>query len=165
MGIWEFIGARLDEREQVAVAAGGGWPVSSPAGAWRTEGPAWGKVSDGLGNAVAYDEGRPTETQAEHIALNDPNDTLVWVAAMRRVLARHSAGADGYCVGCGTLEITGYPAAGTLAACPELQDLAVIWMHHPDYIADWTPQAAYVPDPGIDDLVAALDNMKARRRT
>jgi hypothetical protein len=75
-----YIEAAHKRAEQTAQAAGGdGTPV------WST-----GRhhaVRDENGDAVAYDEGRPTPAQAAHIAANDPAAVLRRIAADRKTLA------------------------------------------------------------------------------
>jgi hypothetical protein len=64
------------------------------------------RVADGNGDPVVYDEGRPTEDQARHIALHDPAAVLRRCAADRKILEHHAPnthGIDVYaCTGCGS---------------------------------------------------------------
>jgi Family of unknown function (DUF6221) len=88
-----FLRARLDERERVALAAAEGTP-----GHWRSgdRGHGSGIVLFGDGpddwpdrsgdGVVVYDEGAPTQEQADHIADNDPDFVLADVAAKRKIL-------------------------------------------------------------------------------
>jgi hypothetical protein len=67
--------------------------VARAASAW---GASWEAVPDGYGTGaveatdgpgiVVYDEGRPTEEQAAHIAANDPDQVLRLCAALRAVV-------------------------------------------------------------------------------
>lgn len=48
-------------------------------------------VADGNGEAVVYDEGRPTPDQVWHIVRNDPATVLRRIAADRKMLELHRA--------------------------------------------------------------------------
>ena len=77
----DFIEARLAEDESAAQAAGGDtWQIDS--GSWL--------VSNSHG-PVVYDEGKPSEEQADHIARHDPARVLREVAAKRAILASESS--------------------------------------------------------------------------
>jgi hypothetical protein len=48
-----------------------------------------GRIEDANGAVVVYDEGSPTDAEAEHIALHDPARVLAEVVAKRRILDEH----------------------------------------------------------------------------
>jgi hypothetical protein len=142
----DFIAARLDEDFDVATAAG--------SGRWVHEGH--GRVGDDSADdyndyVIVYDEGAPTEAQADHIARHDPARVLREVAAKRRVLARHcTPEADDYrakyggelgCVGCGDWESGSADIVWNveyIENCPELRDLAAPFSDHPDFDPNWS---------------------------
>jgi hypothetical protein len=149
VGIAEFITARLDEYTLARTVRGEVWSVEPyepsevgalPAASWVVTGP------DGQDGVAAVNG----SYRADHIARTDPASTEAWVAAMRRVLARHSPQSYGAvypaaCGGCPTSGPCDDPVAETLAECPELRDLAAIWATHPDYQADWAPSGVGLP--------------------
>jgi Family of unknown function (DUF6221) len=80
----EFYAARLDEDEAAAKEAA------------EDSGAEWSRNPEGLsgivvagGEIVVYDEGRPTEAEADHIARHDPVRVLREVAAKRAILAEY----------------------------------------------------------------------------
>lgn len=86
VAIATFLTARYGERGQraqaaIACAQRFDW---QPSGEWHVE---RGRVEDDEGFIVVYDEGAPTEEQAEHIALNHPAYVLADIEAKRAVLA------------------------------------------------------------------------------
>jgi hypothetical protein len=63
----------VEERLRIARAAAAGHT-----GTWKNNGfgdDSWLITDDG--DVVVYDEGSPTEVQAEHIAANDPSDAIL----------------------------------------------------------------------------------------
>lgn len=85
-----FYSARLDEAEALARAAGKG---DDPKGlAWRQYDAdrAPGKIIDGHGCIIVYDEGSPTYHEAAHIAAVDPKHRLADIALKRAILAEHA---------------------------------------------------------------------------
>lgn len=78
------------------------------------------------------------EADAAHIARHDPARVLREVAAKRRVLARHHAGSDGSCDGCGYDQEQG-PWIERLEDCPELRDMASVYADRPGYREEWKP--------------------------
>jgi hypothetical protein len=88
--------AQLDEDEAVAVAAGheGSHWIGPAADGW---GAGMVEATDGPTHdvgIVVYDEGRPSEAQAAHIARHDPARVLAQVAAVRAVVEWHEARED-----------------------------------------------------------------------
>jgi len=121
----ERIRAELDRRTAVANAASHGGT-----GEWSRPDPdhSYGRIEDENGHLVVYDEGSPTESEAEHIALHDPADALRRYAGELEVLERHAPGPDDtgwYCRWCyagisqetGADEFLPYP-------CDEVRSLA-----------------------------------------
>ena len=127
-----FAEARLDEDEEVALAAGdddtarswtsfdiGGYPVIGAG------------VDDGWGVTVV---GPPasSEVQARHIALHDPARALREVEAGRRILGRHwnCGTGGGWC---------DEPGLTRWSPCPDMADLLTRWADHPAYGQEWKP--------------------------
>lgn len=135
-----FISARLDEDEHIArmaaedASAGANWHVDAT---YRLSGHAG--VCGENGEVIVYDEGSPTQMEAEHIARHDPARTLREVAARRRTLERHEECGTGvgYCDDGGK----GWEKAGFFL-CNDKMDLASIWSDHPDYRDEWRVSAA-----------------------
>jgi hypothetical protein len=121
----EFYAARLDEDEAAAKAAGGGIHCRE----WDAAGPGYqeGRVEDGHGDVVVYDEGAPTLAQAKHIARHDPARVLREVAAKRAIL--------------GAYESQRAAQFYDPAVVDELRDvietLASVYSDHPDYRPKW----------------------------
>ena len=139
MTITEFLLARITEDEKVARAAareGGGerWQISVVHSAMvqLDDGTEWG------GETVVYDEGRPGEEQAAHIARHDPARVLAGCEAKRRVVElaaswsdhadRHPAGPDA---------VSAVLKAQAITAETVLRTLAREWADHPDYREEW----------------------------
>jgi hypothetical protein len=82
----ERLRSALDERERVAREA---QALNDDAGRWTQVDPDRepGRIVDGHGEVVTYDEGAPLEVQAAHIAANDPAHVLRIVLAHREILA------------------------------------------------------------------------------
>ena len=114
----EFVRARLAEDEATANAAATSGnqfaPEGVPAPAWRHIRNSGEVRSDG-GDAgiVVFDEGAPSDAQAEHIARHDPARVLRDTMTMRAILVLNE------------------PMATRL--------LGAIWIGHPDYRDEWRP--------------------------
>jgi hypothetical protein len=152
--IAEFIRARLDEDKAIAEDAGrvGG-------GEWNAtlDGPDEGKVdADKDIYPVAYAEGRPTWTQARHIARHDPARALRDVEAKRLILFEHLDNGNWARSDDGTLARISHGNQCTVCVedstgvgsefaemerfpCPTLRLLASEWSSHADYRAEWKP--------------------------
>lgn len=76
------ITARLELARRASHGGDGQWHQTDPD-------RETGRVEDSNGNAVTYDEGSPTGWQAEHIAANDPADTIRRCEASLRILELH----------------------------------------------------------------------------
>lgn len=87
----EFLHARYDERAAKARAA-----LHDGEGRWKQADPLRypGLIEDERRETVVYDEGRPSEEQAAHIAENDPAGVLREVEAKRRILDAFEAKVD-----------------------------------------------------------------------
>ena len=124
-GLIAFWTARLDEIEQAARAAGAG----TPEGSWSQADPDTrpGRIEDGTGNVVTYDEGSPDDGQAPHIALNDPASALADVAADRALieLLGQAAREDDYDVSRVMREVASIRAAR--------------FSSHPEWKQEWAP--------------------------
>jgi hypothetical protein len=124
-----FLVARLDEDEAAATEAG--------ADEWNCERAVW-MVTDSKGEAVAYDEGKPTEDQAAHIARHDPARVLREVAAKRAILelANEVSGLD-MSVDLerrvGQRDQADEPYVGDLI----LRQLAAAYSNHKDFRPEW----------------------------
>ena len=144
-GIVAFLNARLDEEEAGALASG----ADDLARSWTGSDNGYegaGEVTDGHGEMVVYDEGRPDTAQALHIARHDPARVLREVEAKRAILAAHGPdptgkfGSDGQprCLVCLT-DRDGYEEQWEADEwpCLTLRSVAAIWSDHPDYDREW----------------------------
>jgi len=122
----EWLNARLDELEHVANEARHGG-----VGAWHQTDPdrESGRIEDGRGRIVVFDEGSPSGWGAEHITLHDPRSVLARVEADRRILAAHLPDAHGYCPTCDDNT--------TLAPCATLAALLSAHRHAPEFKEEW----------------------------
>ena len=136
MTLAEFLAARLGDREAAALAAGGGARERQ----WDAIGPGHqeGRVVDGHGDVIVYDEGSPTFAQAQHIAMNDPDYALRDVAAKRKILAAHQPEpsarppSEDHKLPCVVCSQDWWP-------CDVLRTLGEIDSGHPDYNPEWRP--------------------------
>lgn len=117
--LMEFVHARLDDDERIALAAAHGegaeWhsregyvyssPFYTPVGLDDIE----------TGTTVVYDEGCPSWQEAEHIARHDPKRVLYDVATKRLILS----------------------TAGSVRVGPIARMLAAAYSDHPDYRKEW----------------------------
>lgn len=140
--IVEFLTARLNEAEAVAVAAS----TATDDEAWQVNGGGYG-VYAGFPNAsVAVDGfGHMNDDVARHIARHDPTHVLADIAAKRRILDEHwpeqvasldketRGQAFTVCACCrrGERQIV-YP-------CPTVKNLAALADRHPEYNESWRP--------------------------
>lgn len=119
-----WLSSRLDEVEALAKSAascGDTWTHNKGGGNPHL---ITGSRSDAYRNSVVvYDEGAPSEAQADHIATFDPAMVLRLVAATRAVLELHKD-QGGLCETCdpqGSAEgLVGWP-------CPTIQAVAAGW--------------------------------------
>ena len=136
-----FIRDRLDDEERVATAA-----RSDSEGRWKRDDffRDSAAIVDDTGKFVVYDEGSPTEEQADHIAAHDPARVLRQVAALRAVVDEHYDINEGDCATCVEGQ-WGYPTHGSAIAarwpCKTLRHLAAIWHAHEAYKPGWAPGA------------------------
>ena len=86
-GLVQWLRAQLDKEAALAEAAGGDswW--------WQEHLSETVAVYDSKGDAVVYDEGRPTPEQQEHIATHDPARVLREIAAKRQLLDDYTVAA------------------------------------------------------------------------
>lgn len=133
----EFLAARLDEDEAAATEAG--------ADEWTDEVNVW-MVVDSKGEPVAYDEGKPTEEQAAHIARHDPARVLREVESKRAILADHSnphsaAAAEDPGLEEGTRQSRRLNGEWCVHhedhECSTLRAMAAVYSDHPDYRPEW----------------------------
>jgi len=117
----EFLTARIDEDEAVALAATEGpWHANGKRddGEWAAD----GCRIEGAG-IIIYDESGHDEDQAAHIARHDPARVLAECEAKRLLLELH-----------------GPHGRDTEALpCRELAVLALPYADHPDYQPEWRP--------------------------
>jgi hypothetical protein len=87
----EWLHAQVDEDERVAMEARCGGE-----GRWHQTDPdrEAGRIEDERGEVVTYDEGSPSEHQAEHMVLHDPARVLREVEAKRRILDAYEKALD-----------------------------------------------------------------------
>jgi hypothetical protein len=121
-----YLEARIDEDERMVLAVG-----DEPARTWRRS-HTTGRIEDGLGLVVTYDEGSPTEEQAAYIVRHHPERVRREVAAKRRRLERHTAfirSASGlpYCNHCSQ------DSYGEDWPCGDLVDDAQSWADRDDF--------------------------------
>lgn len=123
--ITEFLLDRIAEDEKVARAAaedGGGerWQISVVHSAMvqLDDGTEWG------GETVIYDEGRPGEEQAAHIARHDPARVLAECKAKREIVRLHATDAD-------------CREARNRHGCETLITLVAVFSDHPDFRSEW----------------------------
>lgn len=122
-----FLSARYDELEETARSAG------EHGRNWKAPGPGWGTGAVEAADPwprndtgiVVYDEGRPSEEQAAHIARHDPAYVLADIAAKRAIVSLHNRCEDW--------------SYGDPSTCPELCALALPFSGHPDWREEWRP--------------------------
>ena len=149
-GLAAFQRARLDEDEAGARLA------ARKGGTWTQGDPGQGSCAiTSLGGTVVYDEGRPDEHQAAHIARHDPARVLREVAAMRERLALYLDAKETLAVALRKAPPEDDPAAahsyvrerinvnqasGRFAALEMSVRLdAMVYSDHPDYDPSWKP--------------------------
>lgn len=120
----EFLLARIAEDEAAARGAGGlTW--SAGAGIFYTH-----TVEDSERQPVIYDEGAPTEAQADHIAAWSPARVLIECEAKRQLIELAQ--------GLVYLREIGDPVAPSTPVGQDiLEILAVPYADHPDYREEW----------------------------
>ncbi len=83
------------------------------------------RVDDENDDVVVYDEGSPTESEAAHIAANDPADAILSAEHALSVLDRHtSTDLDAYRYG---ITCSGCPNSAVSWPCIEMRELATRW--------------------------------------
>jgi hypothetical protein len=142
-GLVAFLNARYDETEKVAEAA-----IGNDSPRWTADGGEVDHDGEDWKGPIVYDEGKPTDAQAQHIALHDPASVLLDLEAKRAVLAVHrprsealqdsSCYAPEACDGCGSDDYG--PFSEHTDDCPTLRALALQFRPHPEYRAEWVPQ-------------------------
>lgn len=139
--VGEFLAARLDDAQAVALAAQG-----TTRGIWKQVDPGRepGRIEDDYGDAVTHDESSPDEAQGRHIAANDPAHVLADIAAKRAILAIHEqATADESSIeplGCKACHYDrGDSVQYGWGWCDTVRLLASTWTSHPDYRTEWAP--------------------------
>lgn len=121
---------QIAEREELARAA----MTRGGSGVWEHNG---GYVYQAENNVepVVYDEGRPTEAEAEHIAERDPRDTLAQCEAHTAILDRHDrlreAGQSGL--------YTEWELAQVQLSEDIVDLVALAYQHCPGYLEEWRP--------------------------
>jgi hypothetical protein len=92
-----------------------------------------GRIEDERGDIVTYDEGSPSDWEAEHIAANDPASVLADVEATRKLLALHGATSPTVCDLCSSDWHT------HAMPCLTVRLLAVRYASWPGYREEWKP--------------------------
>lgn len=138
---------QLDTDERVATDA----ENNEDARRWSASDDPWsGRVLDGNGDIVVYDEGSPSFQEATHIARHDPARVLAEVEAKRRIMAIHNRRADAFpalaggpfdncCDGCGFEGPCEDPVTEDINDCPILRLLALPYADRPGYREEWRP--------------------------
>jgi hypothetical protein len=85
--------------------------------------------------------GNPDAAQREHVARRDPARVLRQVKGGRLILAEHGRQWDGGHRGCGRCDWDHYVLDDVPQACQTVRALGVAWSDHPDYRAEWAPDA------------------------
>lgn len=131
----QWLGEQFDEDEQVARDACHGGPAN-----WTTDGSYPVSVAglprgaDVFTEAVAFDEGSPSEAQAEHIALHDPARVLREIDAKRRIATQMASTLS---CAAGDSEVDHYGAL--VDAEQTLRLLALPYADRPGYREEWRP--------------------------
>jgi hypothetical protein len=131
----DFIAARLKEDFDAATAAGSGRWVHEGRGRVEDD-----STDDSRDYVVVYDEGSPTEAQADHIARHDPARVLREVAAKRAILGEFEQcmtelnAADRCTDPTDGLLLVGKAAALNLV----VGHLAALYSDHPDFDPNWS---------------------------
>jgi hypothetical protein len=150
-----WLRAQYDEDERIATAACGAVPKPSGDTWRRTRSYGSAMVRDEDNEVVVYDEGRPTEEQAEHIARWDPARVLREIEAKRLridylVGLKHDMGPESFATydSCrilakpgefGDIEV-GYCSCGLDAIRDRLYRIeALPYAHRPGYREEWKP--------------------------
>jgi hypothetical protein len=122
----EFLRARYDERAAKAQAA-----MRGGEGRWTQADPELypGLIEDERRETVVYDEGRPSEEQAAHIAENDPARVLREVESKRRLLEQFKLRGD-------SVRATVQPATGGVWD-DLLRMLALPYADHDEFREEW----------------------------
>lgn len=142
----EFLRARIEQRKAVAQKAakgpwskileswnvGDAWAITRPRSPGEKEYPTYEVVGGGYMPGGVWEE-----ADADHIALNDPQDTIARCDAELAILALHVPGRSGECVicdagagSCGCVGWGDYP-------CDTLKLLAAAYADHGDYQEIW----------------------------
>jgi len=115
----DFLLARIAEDEAAARKAGGKrWQRFQTGGVELIDAE---QIGSAFADTVCFDEGSPSEAQAEHIVRHDPARVLAECEAKQRIVETHDCWAD----------VCGWP-------CGVLAPLAAVFSAHPDYRADWS---------------------------
>jgi hypothetical protein len=136
-----FLADRYDEAEALAQAAGEGDEAKGLA--WHQEDTdrAPGKIVDGHGCTVVYDEGSPTADEAAFIASVDPAHRLADIKLKRAILALHHPDGGKWpdCKECscqGALAATDCPGIVPWP-CATARQLGTEFSGHPAYKEEW----------------------------
>lgn len=137
MDLAAFYAARLDEDEATAKDAG---EESGPV--WRrgTEDDMGIVVTDDVGEIVVYDEGRPGEDEAEHIARHDPARVLREVEAGRELILLYKEAWAA--IGRGPVPIMAAAVVRRDTLHRVLVAAVAVYGDHPDYEPAWAPVTA-----------------------
>ena len=129
-GLVEFIRARLDETERLAVAT----TYTDLADPW--EAPRY---------ESCYSEGayETDEDDRRHIEHHHPARVVAWVAALRAIVGRAEAAAEREAMKPGDDPVARLEMSLASVTAPELERvlrlLAAVYVDHPDYRESWRP--------------------------
>lgn len=130
MTIEEFIAQRLDADQAVAEAAAtrsGDWHARDGAVVGGPFSPPYFKGDEPMADhTIVYPEGFPLATEAEHIAINNPDAVLRDIAGKRKILAE-----------CAALENSDSWWWLSSRIDEIVYALAERWKDHPEFRAEW----------------------------
>jgi hypothetical protein len=140
-----WLRAQLDDDERVARAASmAPWLRDEANASIRHSGPSASKSSEPFGMYViasvgAYDIGRPSHEDAEHIARWDPARVLAEVDAKRRILELHRRVPDNVAPRLGFSAPDMCEVDAQTWPCPTVRLLVLPYAARPGYRDEWRP--------------------------
>lgn len=143
----EFLRARIDERERIALAGakylGKDWHASPGKTAAEDQWTVWDDAGANCIGMYCQMNGEMRREEAVFIADNDPRSVLRQVKAMRDIVAEHALVPAGYRgigltgeFGCRTCHCHEY-GTDPEGTCPTLRSVAAFYADHPDYRPEW----------------------------
>jgi hypothetical protein len=141
-GLIAFLAARYDEAEAMARAAGGGDGLEGLTWRQHDADDAPGRIVDGHGHVIVYDEGSPGYAEAAHIVSVDPKHRLADIALKRAILAEHKhveTGGLAPAFGCRICHADRDYGINGEGWCATVRQLGAEFADHPDYDESWKP--------------------------